>query len=456
MKTIAAIATPLAIGGVSMIRISGDDAFAVAKKVFFPVSGEDLAKKTGYTACYGQFKLPNGKTVDDGVALVFRAPHSYTGEDVVELSCHGGVTITREILRLVLEAGASLAEAGEFSKRAFLNGKMSLTQAEGVIDLIHSQSIQAARSARYQMDGALYHRIEGIKSSLLTIAAHLAAWADYPEEDLEEVESSDLLGDLRAVKRASEELLSTFDSGKILREGVETVLVGKPNVGKSTLMNLLSGWEKSIVTDIAGTTRDVVEETVQIGTVLLKLADTAGIRETDDVVERFGVERAVGRMATAELVLAVFDYSEPLAEEDKKLTESIRKEEVPVLAIVHKTDLAGQMDLDYLKENYQNMVFTSKDDPESLTRIGDAVADILKINGFDPSQGILANERQRGCARAADDAIGEAVRALEYGMTLDAVNISVDEALDALFELSGEKVTEAVVDQVFHNFCVGK
>lgn len=456
MSTIAAIATPLALGGVSMIRISGSGAFSIAERVFSPISGEKLSDKAGYTACYGNFVGSTGETVDDGIALVFHAPHSYTGEDVVELSCHGGVCITREILRLVLDAGASLAESGEFSKRAFLNGKMSLTQAEGVIDLIHSKSMQAARSAHSQMDGALYRRISGMKEALLAIAGHLSAWADYPEEDLEEVESSDLLGQLSALQRESKKLLATFDSGKLLREGVETVLVGKPNVGKSTLMNLLSGAEKSIVTSIAGTTRDVVEETVQLGDVLLRLADTAGIHETDDVVEQVGVKRAIDRIETAGLVLAVFDYSLPLSEEDKQLTEVLEKQEVPVLALLHKTDLAGQMDEEYLRAHYPNLVMTSKDDPESLTRIEEAVTRLLHLTGFDPSQGILANERQRGCAVLADRAIGEAVDALQAGMTLDAVDLSVEEALDALLTLTGERVTEAVVDQVFHNFCVGK
>ena len=295
-----------------------------------------------------------------------------------------------------------------------------------------------------------------MKEALLAIAGHLSAWADYPEEDLEEVESSDLLGQLLALQKESKKLLATFDSGKLLREGVETVLVGKPNVGKSTLMNLLSGAEKSIVTSIAGTTRDVVEETVQLGDVLLRLADTAGIHETDDVVEQVGVKRAIDRIETAGLVLAVFDYSLPLSEEDKQLTEVLEKQEVPVLALLHKTDLAGQMDEEYLRAHYPNLVMTSKDDPESLTRIEEAVTRLLHLTGFDPSQGILANERQRGCAVLADRAIGEAVDALQAGMTLDAVDLSVEEALDALLTLTGERVTEAVVDQVFHNFCVGK
>lgn len=454
--TIAAIATPLAMGGVSMIRISGDEAIAVAERVFRAANQKLLSSLAGYTAAYGGIYNEQNEQIDDGVALVFRAPKSYTGEDVVEISCHGGIYITREVLRLILQNGARLAEAGEFSKRAFLNGKMSLTQAEAVMDLINSHNSQALKSAKAQMDGALYQKIEGIKANLLNIAGHLAAWVDYPEEDIEEVEQEHLLASLKQAETVMDELLRTFDTGKILREGVETAIVGKPNVGKSTLMNLLAGCQKSIVTDIAGTTRDVVEECVHIGNAMLRLADTAGIRETDDVVEKFGVELALKRIQTAGLVLAVFDYSAELTDGDEKIIQSILEQQVPAIAIINKTDLKAKLNEQYIRNNFKHVVYTSVNEPNSLMLLANEIDAVLNLIHLDTSSGMIANERQRICALQARDCLKDAVDTLEAGYTLDAVTVSIDDALHALLELTGERVTESVVNQVFHRFCVGK
>lgn len=455
METIAAIATPLATGGVAMIRISGSEAIAVAERVFRTANGTPLQALAGYTAAYGAF-CNEEEQLDDGIALVFRAPRSYTGEDVVELSCHGGIYSTRAVLRLVLDHGARMAEAGEFSKRAFLNGKMSLTQAEAVIDLINARSEQSLKAAKSQMDGALYHKIEAVKQQLLHTAAHLAAWVDYPEEDIEELELSSLLQTLEQAKQVTGHLLETFDTGKILREGVETAIVGRPNVGKSTLMNLMAGCEKSIVTDIAGTTRDVVEECVQVGDALLRLADTAGIRETEDVVEQYGVKRAYQRMETAGLILAVFDSSVPFSSEDQELMEHIQEQHTPAIAIWHKTDLPTQGNEEYLQKYFKHIVYTTKNSTDSISLLAETIAEVLQLHQLDLSEGLLANERQRSCAVQADAALLEAVEALQMGMTLDAVTVSIDSALEALLALSGERVTDSVVDQVFHNFCVGK
>lgn len=455
METIAAIATPLATGGVAMIRLSGDRAVEVADRVFCSVSGKPLSSLAGYTAAYGSFQREK-EQLDDGIALVFRAPRSYTGEDVVELSCHGGIYSTRAVLRLVLEHGARLAEAGEFSKRAFLNGKMSLTQAEAVIDLINARSAQSLKAAKSQMDGALYHKIQAVKEQLLHTAAHLAAWVDYPEEDIEELETAPLLETLQQAETVTSRLLATFDTGKILREGIETAIVGRPNVGKSTLMNLMSGCEKSIVTNIAGTTRDVVEECVQVGDALLRLADTAGIRETDDVVERYGVERAFQRIETAGLILAVFDSSVPLSAEDEALIARIAEQETPAIAIWHKTDLPTEGNEAYIQQQFKQIVYTSTKNTNSLENLSDAIAEVLQMHQLDLSDGLLANERQRSCAMQAEESLREAIEALSMGMTLDAVTVSIEAALDALLSLSGERVTDTVVDQVFHNFCVGK
>lgn len=455
-NTIAAIATPLAVGGVSMIRISGDQAFAVADKVFAAASQKPLCEMKGYTAAYGGFYNEKHEQIDDGIALVCRGPKSYTGEDVVELSCHGGILITREILRLVLENGARLAEPGEFSKRAFLNGKMNLTQAESIMDLIGSKNAQAMKSAKAQMDGALFRRIQNVKQNLIEIAAHLAAWVDYPEEDIELLEEDSLQTSLSGARQTVEQLLKTYDTGKILREGVETAIVGKPNVGKSTLMNLLSGCEKSIVTDIAGTTRDVVEESVNLGNVVLRLADTAGIRQTEDIVEQYGVNLALKRIETAGLVLVVFDYSMGLTDEDNRLMKAIEDSEVPVIAVINKTDLPKQLNEEEIKNHFKHIVYTSENDTDSINRLSNEIESLLHLMDIDTASGMIANERQRICTLKARDCLKEAEETLAMGFTLDAVTVLIDSAIEALLELTGERVTEEVVNQVFHRFCVGK
>lgn len=455
-NTIAAIATPLAQGGVSMIRISGDNAVEVADKVFKSVNGKKLNQLKGYRALYGGIYNENGEQIDDGVALVFKAPKSYTGEDVVEISCHGGIYITREVLRIILQNGAKIAQAGEFSKRAFLNGKMSLTQAEAIMDLINSHNNQALKSAKAQMDGALYKKIESIKNDLLNIAGHLSAWVDYPEEDIEVIEHENLKNSLENALDIINNLIKTFDTGKVFKEGVETAIVGKPNVGKSTLMNILSGCEKSIVTDIAGTTRDVVEESVNIGNAVLRLADTAGIRQTDDVVEKYGVKLALKKIQTAKLVLAVFDNSRELSNDDNTIIESICNKKIPCIAIINKTDLERKIDEEYIKLKFNKIIYTSKEDDNTLNNLSSAIDEVLGVMSLDTTSGMIANERQRICAVNAQKYIKEAIDTLDMGYTLDAVNVLIEYALDSLLELTGERVTESVVNQVFHNFCVGK
>ncbi len=452
-KTIAAIATPAAAGGISVVRISGEDAIPVADRVFRSRSGELLKEKKGYTASFGAV-WNHGEELDTSVALVFRGPKSYTGEDVVELSCHGGIFVTREVLRAVLENGAVLAEAGEFTKRAFLNGKMSLTQAEAVADLISARNGQALKAARSQMDGALYRKIAGVQQELLDLAGHLGAWVDYPEEDITEIENSALEGSLSRCLEVMDGLLSSFDTGKMLREGIPTVIAGKPNVGKSTLMNLLSGCRRSIVTEIAGTTRDVVEETVSLGDVILRLSDTAGIRETDDPVERMGVELAREKLENAALILAVFDSSAPLDGEDERLMDELAGK--PVIALVNKADLEPRLELDRLRERFDSLLVLSALDEGSLSHLEKAVREKTGLLELDPSAAMLANERQREKAAAARNGIEEALSSLRAGYTLDAVTVSVDAAIDALLELSGGRVTEEVVNQVFSHFCVGK
>ena len=452
-ETIAAISTPNAVGGISVIRVSGPDAITVSERVFEGVSGKKLSSMKGYTAAYGKVYDKEGE-IDSAVALVYHGPKSYTGEDVVELSCHGGMIVTRRLLRSLLDAGARLAEPGEFTKRAFLNGKLSLTQAESVLDLINSQSEQAARCAVTALDGALYQKIKGIREDLVAQTAHITAWIDFPEEDVDSVKLSQLKDGLMKIHQDIRKLIKTFDIGKVIHMGVNTAIVGRPNVGKSTLMNLLAGCEKSIVTDMAGTTRDVVEETVNLGDVVLRLADTAGIHRTTNAVELAGIERAKKRIEQADLVLLVLDASQPLDEQDLELMRIVRMK--PSVVVLNKADLGVKIDEEYIKRDFQHSVVISAKEQVSIQTLNDAVARLMHLTDFDTTQPILANERQRACACAALTQVESALDALSFGMTLDAVNISIEDAVQSLLELTGESVSDVVVDEVFSKFCVGK
>lgn len=451
--TIAAISTAQGEGGIGVIRISGDDALVIADKIFTPVSNKRITQMKGYTSAFGKV-CDNGEVIDEAVALVFKAPHSYTGENVVEISCHGGIYITQQVLRAVLNNGAVPAQAGEFTKRAFLNGKIDLTEAEAVIDIINAKSRGAARAALCVKDGAIRTRIDKIKESLLTITAHLSAWADYPEEDIAEVTDEEIFTACDDAIKVLKNLLDTYDSGQAVKQGIDTVIAGRPNVGKSTLMNLLSGYEKSIVTDIAGTTRDVVEEIVVLGDVILRLSDTAGLRNTEDTVEKIGVDKAKKRLEQCTLLLAVFDNSVELDDEDIRLIESAEK--VHTIAIINKTDLEQKLNIEYIKSKIKSVIYISALGGEGREELTKAVENIVGTANLNPSEGILSNERQRLAVKNAYDSIIEAKSALELGFTYDAVTVSLEDAISELLELTGEKTSDEVIDRVFHNFCVGK
>ena len=451
--SIAAISTAQGEGGIGVIRVSGNGAIEIADRVFRNINNKKLADMKGYTAAFGSVVF-EGEKIDEAVALVFRAPHSYTGEDVVELSCHGGMFITKQVLRAVLVAGAVPAEAGEFTKRAFLNGKVDLTEAEAVIDIISAKSRSAARSAICVKEGALRKKITAVKDELLTLTAHLSAWADYPEEDIAEVSEDDILVTCEKAEVTLSRLLETYDMGQAVKQGIDTVIAGRPNVGKSTLMNLLSGTEKSIVTDIPGTTRDVVEDTVLVGDVILRLSDTAGLRDTDDAVEKIGVDRARKKLSQCGLLLAVFDNSRELDDDDLELIELSR--EVPTVAIINKTDLDSKLDIDKIKSAISNIIYVSAANGEGREDIVKAVEKIAGTGQLNPSEGILSNERQRSNVFNALNSVREAKAAVEIGMTFDAVTVSLEDAISELLEMTGEKTSDEVIDRVFHNFCVGK
>lgn len=450
--TVAAVSTPVAAGGIGVIRISGSEAINIAAKIFRPSGKKNIAEMKGYTAAHG-IVYDADKPIDEAVLLVFRAPHSYTGEDVAEISCHGGVYVVGRVLRAVLNAGASPAAPGEFTKRAFLNGKLDLTKAEAVMNLISAQGEQSAGAAMSALEGALSKKILAAAQTLITDSAYLAAWVDYPDDEIEEISTEKLLNDYTDVLSQLEGLLSNYDAGKAVIEGVDTVIAGKPNVGKSTLMNYLAGFKRSIVTDIAGTTRDVVEDTVRLGNVVLHLADTAGIRETGNEVEKIGVDFAVGRVERATLVLAVFDLSRPFDDEDKAVIELCKNK--CAVAIINKDDLDPKFDKSKL-DCFKHQVFISAKDGTGADKLAAAVESALGTDSVDTSAALLANERQRQCCKNAAECLKEAIDALNMDMTLDAVTVSTEGAINELLTMTGEKANEAVVNEVFSRFCVGK
>ncbi|HCA29041.1 MAG TPA: tRNA uridine-5-carboxymethylaminomethyl(34) synthesis GTPase MnmE [Ruminococcaceae bacterium] len=453
-RVIAAISTAPVPAGLGIIRVSGDAALEVAAKIFRPISkSRNLISAAGYTALYGWVYDDEGD-IDECVALVFRAPHSYTGENVVELSCHGGLYLLQRTLRALFQAGAVPAEAGEFTRRAFINGKIDLTRAEAVMDLISANGRLAAKTALAAREGALYQKMRDVLDSLTAAVANIAAFVDYPDDDIPDLEPSALQQVLEHALQSLNDLLVKFDVGKIVREGIDTVIAGRPNVGKSTLMNLLAGCERSIVTSVAGTTRDIVEETIRLGDVVLRIADTAGQRATADEIERIGVQRARQRMERAALVLAVFDGSEELTEDDLEIARTAAA--LTSIAVINKADKGFIINQEYIKGLFEHVVILSAQSGKGIDELEAAVCDVTGIAALNVSEPILATERQRECARKSLDCVKEGLEALSMGYTLDAVGVSIDGAIGALLELTGERTTEAVVDQVFARFCVGK
>ena len=453
-STIAAVATPPGQGGIAVVRLSGPDSYRVAEQVFRPMdSRKRVADAKGYTALYGQF-ADGGDLFDDGIALFFRAPHSYTGEDAVELSCHGGDAVARRLVEACLAAGAALAAPGEYTRRALLNCKLSLTQAEAVMDLISAGGRQGAALANAAKDGALARRIAAQQQVLTSLQAHLTAWVDFPEEDVPALEDGALRAALSEVRAGLDELIDHYNAAAVLREGIDCAIVGRPNAGKSTLLNLLAGFDRAIVTPIAGTTRDVVEQAVQLGDIRLNLFDTAGLRQTDDPVEAEGVRRSWAKLAEAGLVLAVFDGSQPLTREDFALAQ--RCAECRASALVNKDDPPLQFDVEAIAPCFAMVLPVCCKEEGARKLIAAAVARLLGTAQIDPHAAALSGQRQLSAALRARDGVAGALEAIDGGFGLDAVSVCVDDALDALYALTGENASDAVIDEVFEKFCVGK
>ena len=457
--TICALATPPGEGGIATVRVSGPDAYGIVGKIFAPVrQGKSVADAKGYTAMLGHYLL-HGAEMDECVALFFRAPHSYTGEDVIELSVHGGTAMADGLLEALITAGCTPAGPGEFTRRALENGRMSLTQAEAVMEVIAANGRQGAALAKSALDGRLAKRIGKIQTALQTLNAHLTAWVDYPEEDVPELSDAAFVGTLTEQKAALDALVSGYSAGAVLRHGVDCVLLGRPNVGKSTLLNLLAGFDRAIVTPVAGTTRDIVEQAVQLGSVRLNLFDTAGVREVGadgDAIEAEGIRRSWRKLDEAGLVLAVFDAAQPLSDGDLELAR--RCQGRPAIAVLNKQDLAGETDVPRgtLEPYFKKIVPMCARDAVGLQALTDAVADLLGTAQLDPEAAQLCSARQLAAATRARDALAEAIAARQNGFGLDAAAVCLTDALQALFDLTGENASDATIEEVFETFCVGK
>jgi len=454
--TIAAISTPLGEGGIAVIRVSGPEAVAVAGRLFR--SRTPLEQVPTHTVHYGFIVDPaDGEPVDEVLVTVMRAPRSFTREDVVEISCHGGVVPVRRILELLLAHGARLAEPGEFTKRAFLNGRIDLTQAEAVIDLIRSKSDRAHALAMRQARGALSGKIRDLRTSLVELMAHIEVNIDYPEHDAEEATAALIEERCRAMLEELGRLLAGAREGRILREGVVTAIIGRPNVGKSSLLNLLARENRAIVTDIPGTTRDVIEEIVTIRGIPLKLLDTAGIRETADRVEQIGVERSRRALEEADLILFVLNHNEPLSEEERGLMARI--EGRPSLVIVNKTDLPARLEVDELVRRFgpDRVVPMSALKEEGLDRLEQAISDLFFGGAIEAAdQTYVSNVRHIDLLQRARRALEEAKGAAEARMPIDVIQIDLRLAWEMLGEVIGDAVSDALIDQIFSQFCLGK
>lgn len=460
-STICALATPPGAGGIAVVRVSGPEAYAVVGEIFTPRNpAKRVAEAKGYTAMLGHYHL-RGEEMDETIALFFRAPHSYTGEDVIELSVHGGNAMAQGLLEALYLAGAAPAGPGEFTRRALENGRMSLTQAEAVMEIISAEGRQGAALAKSALDGALARRIASIQAALQTLAAHLTAWIDYPEEDVPEVSQAELIATLSEQKDTLDQLIAGYGAGAVLRRGVDCVLLGRPNVGKSTLLNLLAGFDRAIVTPIAGTTRDVLEQAVMLGDtgIRLNLFDTAGVREVGadgDAIEAEGIRRSWCKLDEAGLVLAVFDAAQPLSDDDLELAR--RCQGRPAIAVLNKQDLAGETDVPRgtLEPFFKKIVPMCARDAVGLQALTDAVADLLGTAQLDPEAAQLCSARQLAAATRARDALAEAIAARQNGFGLDAAAVCLTDALQALFDLTGENASDATIEEVFETFCVGK
>jgi tRNA modification GTPase len=455
--TIAAISTPPGEGGISIVRLSGDEAIQVAQRVF---KGKDLANVPTHTINYGHIVDPATQDVVDEVMVsVMRAPKTYTREDVIEINCHGGIVDTNRILQLLLSQGARMAEPGEFTKRAFLNGRIDLTQAESVMDLIRAKTDKAMQVAVDQLDGNLSHLIKNLRQDIFSVLGQEEVNIDYPEYEMDEVTGKMMLEKAQEVRDHLVQLLKTANQGRILREGLATAIIGRPNVGKSSLLNYLLHEDKAIVTDVAGTTRDTLEEYVNVRGVPLKLVDTAGIHHTTDKVEKIGVERSKKALGQADLVLLVLDASAPLQSDDRELLKATQDKKRIIL--LNKTDLPAALhpeNLEALVTDDSRIISVSILKTAGLDALEAAIARLFFGEGIENSQSnvLVTNARQYGLLAQAKAALDEVITALQNEVPLDLVQIDMTTAWEKMGEVVGENAPDELITQLFSQFCLGK
>lgn len=451
---ISAVSTPFGKGGIAVIRVSGEGSVEICNKMFKPASGKALICTEAGKAVYGRILGgPEGEDIDDGIATVFRAPASFTGEDTVEISCHGGVLLTEKVLRATYLCGAAPAGAGEFTRRAFMNGKLSLSEAEAVIDLIDAENSEQLKLAHSRVKGVLAKRIDELRELLISLISSVYVFVDYPEEDLSDVSVESALAETENMLCEAQRLLDTYETGRTISEGISAVICGKPNTGKSSLLNALAQSDRAIVTSVAGTTRDTIEEKVNIGRLTLKLCDTAGIHDTEDEVERIGIERSVSKMKDAQLILCVLDCSLPLDDEDRRVLGDCDPSNTVV--VLNKNDLGSVIDKNEL-EDFENVIEISARNNEGIDELRVLIENIFLCGDIDYNNAIISNERQFAALCRARDSIIIARDTLMSGFTPDVASMELEIALAALGEIDSRKASEEVVNAIFSRFCIGK
>lgn len=453
-ETIVAIATPLVSGPIGIIRVSGEKTAQILDEIFIPHNNEKFSNCPSRKMMIGKVLSRTNQVIDEPLGVFFKSPDTFTGEDMAEIHCHGSLAVLNEVLKNIVSKGAMVAEPGEFTKRAFISGKIDLSGAEAIHDLVEAKTLEIATNAANQLIGVVGTKIDNIREEIIGIIAHFHAVVDYPDEEIDEFLYENAANIMNKSAKELYTLAESFEKGKILKEGIDCTILGKPNVGKSSILNALSGKEKAIVTNIAGTTRDIVEDYVKAGPVVLKLSDTAGLRDTSDEVEKIGVERAIKSADNAKIVLAVFDGSDELCDDD--LMAIARTFGKKTIAIINKTDLDSKIDIENIEKYFEHIVYISALNKQDTHKITDKILEILNFSDINFDGEIITNARQAAAITRAAERCEDAYYAAKRGMTPDVVTMDAEGAMAVLGEIIGKNVHEDVINRIFSSFCVGK